>query len=122
MNELGFKGCKLGLGKKGDARLGSEIERDVELIRLLRERIGPEPMLMWDRGVNTLTWDAAFAIRLTNALEEHGLTWIEEPFEPEDHRRLPAAEGHAARRSSPPASASGTSRATAASSPRASPT
>ena len=39
---------------------------------------------MWDRGVNTLTWDAAFAIRLTNALEEHGLTWIEEPFEPED--------------------------------------
>ena len=41
-------------------------------------------MLMWDRGVNTLTWDAAFAIRLTNALEEHGLTWIEEPFEPED--------------------------------------
>ena len=93
VNELGFKGCKLGLGKKGDARLGSEVERDVELIRLLRERIGPEPMLMWDRGVNTLTWDAAFAIRLTNALEEHGLTWIEEPFEPEDHddfRRLKA--------------------------------
>ena len=93
VNELGFKGCKLGLGKRGDARLGSEVERDVELIRLLRERIGPEPMLMWDRGVNTLTWDAAFAIRLTNALEEHGLTWIEEPFEPEDHddfRRLKA--------------------------------
>ena len=63
---------------------GSEIERDVELIRLLRERIGPDPMLMWDRGVNTLTWDASFAIRLTNALEEHGLTWIEEPFEPDD--------------------------------------
>ena len=93
VNELGFKGCKLGLGKRGDARLGSEVERDVELIRLLRERIGPEPMLMWDRGVNTLTWDAAFAIRLTNALEEHGLTWIEEPFEPDDHedfRRLKA--------------------------------
>jgi L-alanine-DL-glutamate epimerase-like enolase superfamily enzyme len=41
-------------------------------------------MLMWDRGVNTLTWDTSFAIRLTNALEEHGLTWIEEPFEPEN--------------------------------------
>jgi L-alanine-DL-glutamate epimerase-like enolase superfamily enzyme len=85
VNELGFRGCKLGLGKKGDARLGSEVARDVELIRLLRERIGPEPMLMWDRGVNTLTWDLTFATRLTNALEEHGLTWIEEPFEPEDH-------------------------------------
>ena len=84
VSELGYQGCKLGLGKRGDARLGSVVERDVELIRLLRERIGPEPMLMWDRGVNTLTWDASFAIRLTNALEEHGLTWIEEPFEPED--------------------------------------
>ena len=84
VSELGYQGCKLGLGKRGDARLGSEIERDVELIRLLRERIGPRPMLMWDRGVNTLTWDVAFAIRLTNALEAHGLTWIEEPFEPED--------------------------------------
>ncbi len=74
----------------GSAR---EVERDVEFMRLLRERVGPEPMLMWDRGVNTLTWDAAFAIRLTNALEEHGLTWIEEPFEPGDLDRLPAAEG-----------------------------
>ncbi len=88
---LGFGGCKFGLGKRGEARLGSEVERDVEFMRLLRERIGPEPLLMWDRGVNTLTWDAGFAVRLTNALEEHGLTWIEEPFEPsalDDFRRL----------------------------------
>ena len=84
VTELGFQGCKLGLGKRGEARLGSDVERDVEFVRLLRERVGPEPMLMWDRGVNTLTWDAAFAIRLTTALEEHGLTWIEEPFEPSD--------------------------------------
>jgi L-alanine-DL-glutamate epimerase-like enolase superfamily enzyme len=84
ISELGYKGCKLGLGKKGEARLGSDVERDVELLRLLRERVGSEPMVMWDRGVNTLTWDASFAIRLTEALEEHGLTWIEEPFEPDD--------------------------------------
>jgi L-alanine-DL-glutamate epimerase-like enolase superfamily enzyme len=84
ISERGYRGCKLGLGKRGEAGLGTDIERDVELIRLLRERVGPEPMLMWDRGVNTLTWDVSFAIRLTNALEEHGLTWIEEPFEPED--------------------------------------
>src|SRR5262249_22623632 len=91
VRELGFQGCKLGLGKKGDARLGSDVQRDVELVRLLRERLGPEPMLMWDRGVNTLTWDFAFAARLTSALEEYGLTWIEEPFEPgelEHFRRL----------------------------------
>ena len=78
------------MGRPGSA---TDVERDVEFVRLLRERVGPEPMLMWDRGVNTLTWDAAFAIRLTAALEEHGLTWIEEPFEPEDlgsFRRLRA--------------------------------
>ena len=93
VNDLGFQGCKLGLGKKGDARLGVEVDRDVELLRLLRERIGPGPMVMWDRGVNTLTWDVSFALRLTAALEEHGLTWMEEPFEPEDvdgFRRLKA--------------------------------
>ena len=84
INELGFQGCKFGLGKKGEARLGSEVERDVEFMRLLRERVGPEPKLMWDRGVNTLTWDVGFAVRLTTALEEHGLTWMEEPFEPTD--------------------------------------
>jgi L-alanine-DL-glutamate epimerase-like enolase superfamily enzyme len=84
ISELGYRGCKLGLGKRGEAGLGVDVERDVELLRLLRERVGPQPMVMWDRGVNTLTWDVSFALRLTNALEEHGLTWIEEPFEPED--------------------------------------
>lgn len=84
ITDLGFQGCKFGLGKKGDARLGSDIERDVEFIRLLRERVGPEPMLMWDRGVNTLIWDVSFALRLTTALEQYGLTWMEEPFEPDD--------------------------------------
>lgn len=91
VTELGFQGCKLGLGKKGEARLGYEVDRDVEFVRLLRERVGPTPMVMWDRGVNTLTWDVSHAIRLTRALEELGLTWIEEPFEPADRdafRRL----------------------------------
>ncbi len=89
----GFQGCKVGLGKRGDAQLGSTIDRDLTFARLYRERVGVEPMLMWDRGVNTLTWDVSFAIRLTNALEEVGLTWIEEPFEPfelESFRRLKA--------------------------------
>ena len=46
IGELGFQGCKFGLGKNGEARLGSEVERDVEFIRLLRERVGEQPMLM----------------------------------------------------------------------------
>ena len=115
VSELGYLGCKLGLGKRGDARLGSDIERDVELIRLLRERVGPRPMLMWDRGVNTLTWDASFAIRLTTALEEHGLTWIEEPFEPDDIDSFRRLRSHCSTLVAS-ASGSGTSRGTGASS------
>ena len=39
VHDLGFRGCKFGLGKKGEARVGYEIERDVEFMRLLRERL-----------------------------------------------------------------------------------
>ncbi len=40
--ESGFQGVKVGLGKKGDARLGYEHDRDVEFVRRLREAIGQE--------------------------------------------------------------------------------
>ena len=38
---------------------------------------------MMDRG-QSLHWTVADAIRRTNAFEEFGLTWIEEPLEPSD--------------------------------------
>jgi L-alanine-DL-glutamate epimerase-like enolase superfamily enzyme len=94
INELGFQGCKVGLGKRGDARLGCEIDRDVQFVKLLRERVGEAPMIMWDRGVNTLTWDVSYAVRLVQALEQHGLTWIEEPFEPFDVASVARLRAH----------------------------
>jgi D-galactarolactone cycloisomerase len=90
VREEGYLGAKIGMGKRGDTRLGYEIERDIEFFRLLREAVGPEAMLMMDRGQH-LQWTVADAIRRTNAFEEHGLTWIEEPLEPseiEGFRRL----------------------------------
>lgn len=86
----GYQGVKVGLGKRGQARLGYEAERDVEFMRLLREAVGPEAHIMFDRG-QSLVWDLEHAIRLTNALEQYGLKWIEEPFEPhefENFRKL----------------------------------
>ena len=85
VREQGYQGVKVGIGKHGDANLGYEIARDVEFVRLLREAIGPDAMLMIDRG-RALPWTVADAIRRTNAFEEHGLTWIEEPLEPSDIR------------------------------------
>ena len=79
----GFRGVKIGLGKKGDARLGYEVERDVLFMKLLREAVGSKAGIMLDRGQH-LRWDVAHAIRLTKACEVFGLQWIEEPLEPWD--------------------------------------
>lgn len=83
VREVGYRGVKIGMGKRGQARLGYEVERDVEFVRLLREAVGSEAMIMMDRG-QSLAWSLADAIRRTNAFEEQGLTWIEEPLEPTD--------------------------------------
>jgi L-alanine-DL-glutamate epimerase-like enolase superfamily enzyme len=90
VREEGYRGVKIGMGKKGGTRLGYDLARDVEFVRLLREAVGPDAWIMMDRG-QALTWDVAEAIRRTNAFEEHGLHWIEEPLEPDDvhgHQRL----------------------------------
>jgi L-alanine-DL-glutamate epimerase-like enolase superfamily enzyme len=89
VREEGYQGVKVGMGKAGAARLGYEIARDVEFVRLLREAIGPDAMLMMDRG-QSLHWTFADALRRTKEFERFGLTWIEEPFEPTDVRNYRA--------------------------------
>jgi L-alanine-DL-glutamate epimerase-like enolase superfamily enzyme len=83
VTEEGYQGVKIGFGKRGQARLGYEAERDITFVRLLREAIGPKGDIMIDRG-QSLQWDLGHAIRLTNAFEEYDLRWIEEPLEPQD--------------------------------------
>jgi L-alanine-DL-glutamate epimerase-like enolase superfamily enzyme len=89
----GYRGVKVGFGKKGDARLGYEHDRDVEFVRRSREAMGDAAELMVDLGV-AVYWDPSTAIRRVRAFEEHGLTWIEEPlgpWDPEGYARLRAA-------------------------------
>ena len=83
VREEGYQGVKIGFGKRGDARLGYEAERDITFVRLLREAIGPVGDIMIDRG-QSLPWDLGQAIRRTNAFEQYDLRWIEEPLEPQD--------------------------------------
>lgn len=83
VREEGYQGVKIGFGKRGQAHLGYEAERDITFVRLLREAVGPTADIMIDRG-QSLQWDLGHAIRLTNAFEEYGLRWIEEPLEPQD--------------------------------------
>ncbi len=84
---LGYQGVKVGFGKRGQARLGYTVERDVEFMRLLREAVGPDAHIMIDRG-QSLVWNLEHAIRLTNAFEQYGLKWIEEPFEPHEYENF----------------------------------
>jgi L-alanine-DL-glutamate epimerase-like enolase superfamily enzyme len=83
VREQGYVGVKVGMGKGGQARLGYEIDRDVEFVRLLREAVGPDAWIMIDRG-QSLVWDLGDAIRRTREFERYGLKWIEEPLEPAD--------------------------------------
>lgn len=93
VREQGYVGVKIGMGKKGGTRLGYEHDRDVEFVRLLREAVGPDAWIMMDRG-QSLNWDVASAIARTNAFEEHGLKWIEEPLEPDDVVGFRHLRGH----------------------------
>ena len=83
VTEEGYVGFKIGMGKRGEARLGYDLRRDVEFVRMLREAAGPDAWIMMDRG-QSLNWDVASAIRRTQAFEEYDLRWIEEPLEPDD--------------------------------------
>ena len=86
----GLHGVKVGFGKRGDARLGYEHDRDVEYMRRMREGLGPKAWLMIDCGWN-VKWDVTTAVRRVQAFEEFDLTWIEEPlgaWDPEGYANL----------------------------------
>lgn len=88
----GLQGMKVGFGKRGNARLGYEHDRDVEYVRAMREAIGDEKMLMIDCGI-AVTWDVTTAVRRVQAFDEYNLTWIEEPlgaWDPEGYANLRA--------------------------------
>jgi L-alanine-DL-glutamate epimerase-like enolase superfamily enzyme len=86
----GLHGVKVGFGKRGNARLGYDHDRDVEYMRRMREGLGPSPSIMIDCGW-AVKWDVSTAVRRVQAFEEHGLTWIEEPlgaWDPEGYANL----------------------------------
>lgn len=75
----GLHGMKVGFGKRGDAHLGYEHNRDVEYVKSMRAAIGDDKMLMIDCGVN-VKWDVATAVKRVQAFDEFNIDWIEEPL------------------------------------------
>jgi L-alanine-DL-glutamate epimerase-like enolase superfamily enzyme len=79
--EAGWRGVKMKVGLP-DPR------RDVERVQAVREALGPDVDLMID--VNQ-RWDRTTAIAWAPRFEEFGITWLEEPIDPDDvdgHARL----------------------------------
>jgi L-alanine-DL-glutamate epimerase-like enolase superfamily enzyme len=86
----GLHGVKVGFGKRGEAHLGYQHERDVEYMRRMREGLGPDQLIMIDCGW-AIKWDVMTAVRRVQAFEEYGLHWIEEPlleWDPEGYANL----------------------------------
>ncbi len=86
----GLQGMKVGFGKRGNAYLGYEHNRDVEYVRSMRNAIGPDKKLMIDLGY-AIKWDVATAVKRVQAFDEENIDWIEEPlgaWDPEGYRTL----------------------------------
>jgi len=70
----GFLGVKIKVGKP-------EVEEDVERLQAVRKLIGSRAKIMIDANMG---WNLSEAIIRTRAFSDIKLTWIEEPFIPED--------------------------------------
>ena len=88
----GLQGMKVGFGKRGDARLGYEHDRDVEYVKAIRDGIGADKQIMIDCGI-AVTWDVSTAVKRVQAFDDYDIAWIEEPlgaWDPEGYATLRA--------------------------------
>jgi D-galactarolactone cycloisomerase len=69
----GFNAVKL--------KIGLDFEEDIELIRAVRAKIGPDRQLMLDANH---AYDASEAIALGRRVADQNIGWFEEPVVPED--------------------------------------
>ncbi len=81
--EQGYQLVKVGFGKKGNANLGFGAERDIAFARAVRGAIGADAGFIIDVGAR-LRWDIPYAVKMARAFAEVRLTWLEDPFHPDN--------------------------------------
>lgn len=79
LREQGFTAIKLGWGP-----LGQDPDHDVRLAAAACEAGGDGVDILIDAGLGYVA-DAATAIRVARELEQLGVYWLEEPFEPDEY-------------------------------------
>lgn len=94
MREQGYRVVKAGWGMRPEAVFGQDRNRDIEVVRRVREVIGDSLELVVDTPGARGLWDVPTAIQRFRDLEPFHLRWIEQPLRPADlsgHARLRAA-------------------------------
>lgn len=75
----GFTAVKGGWGKSRETAFGLDSDRDLEIVRVVRDAVGPKVDVIVDVGTH-VKWSLSHAQRMFARLEEFGLLWIEEPL------------------------------------------
>ena len=79
--EMGFIGGKIPL-VYGPADGEEGLRKNIEFAKEMREKVGPEFMLMWDCWMSL---DLPYAKKLMEESAKLGFKWIEECFNPDDY-------------------------------------
>lgn len=77
----GFRAVKIKVGR-------AELQQDIERVAAVRERIGPDTVLMVDANMR---WRLDQALRAARSLRRFDVYWLEEPVEPDyedQHQRI----------------------------------
>lgn len=82
----GYEIVKGGWGTSPQSVFGLNQRRDLELVRRIREVIGPDIDLVLDILGCRVRWDVHTAIERIRELEEYRLLWVEEPLPPQDYK------------------------------------
>jgi L-rhamnonate dehydratase len=79
--QMGFIGGKMPL-RHGPAEGEEGLRKNLDDLRVMRERVGPDFWLMWDCWMSL---DLGYATRLASSAAHCGLKWIEEALSPDDY-------------------------------------
>jgi L-alanine-DL-glutamate epimerase-like enolase superfamily enzyme len=77
--EQGYRASKW-FFRNGPADGRSGMERNVELVRTLRQAVGPDVDIMLDCW---MSWDVPYTVAMAERLEEYEPRWLEEPVLPD---------------------------------------
>ncbi len=81
--KAGYQLVKVGFGKKGESNLGVDPERDIYFVKTVRQAIGEKAGFIVDVGARC-RWDIPRAVYTAQAMCEYSLTWMEDPFHPDN--------------------------------------